>query len=269
MKRSLIVILFHIIFSLSLFAQTRIDSNISINIPGEVKTQNFNETSVILKAFYANDKTNSYAVFRQSFLSEDKEINNLPPDLDSLKRIYNQTIASQIRSMNKKGFIFKDSVEIHLGKFVAYKLKYTDLNSSTQNAESIILCLNGINYVFTYGKVDSFVNKNKDDFLKSLKIDGSPEQIGNIQEISSFPIATMILYIIIIVVVIIILKRKSNSASKFGINLSTVYCPVCQTKQPQIRIPKNINQILYGGNTCTNCKTELDKYGNIIKEGNK
>lgn len=31
-----------------------------------------------------------------------------------------------------------------------------------------------------------------------------------------------------------------------------------------IRIPKNQNQRLFGGNTYSKCQTELDKYGDII-----
>jgi hypothetical protein len=63
-----------------------------------------------------------------------------------------------------------------------------------------------------------------------------------------------------IIWLIIMSKRKS----KYGLNFKRVYCPVCSAKQPMIRIPKNQNQILYGGNTCSKCQVELDKYGNVI-----
>jgi hypothetical protein len=32
-----------------------------------------------------------------------------------------------------------------------------------------------------------------------------------------------------------------------------------------VRKPANENQALYGGHTCKNCKTEMDKYGTEIK----
>ncbi len=60
------------------------------------------------------------------------------------------------------------------------------------------------------------------------------------------------------------LKSKTKENSKMGINLNDVYCPVCNEKQPKVRLPKNINQFLYGGNACDNCKTEMDKYEKII-----
>jgi len=59
---------------------------------------------------------------------------------------------------------------------------------------------------------------------------------------------------------IIMSKRKS----KYGLNFKRVYCPVCSTEQPMIRVPKNQNQILFGGNTCSKCQAELDKYGDVI-----
>lgn len=63
-----------------------------------------------------------------------------------------------------------------------------------------------------------------------------------------------------IIWLIIMSKRKS----KYGLNFKRVYCPVCGNKQPMVRVPKNQNQILYGGNTCSKCQAELDKYGNVI-----
>jgi len=58
---------------------------------------------------------------------------------------------------------------------------------------------------------------------------------------------------------------KSKNKSKFGVNLKRVYCPVCGTKQPIIRIPKNGDQFLFGGTTCPKCHANLDKYGDVIK----
>jgi len=57
---------------------------------------------------------------------------------------------------------------------------------------------------------------------------------------------------------------KKLSGSKWGINLSTVNCPSCKTKQPAIRIPKNFKQFLWGGHICSSCNAEMDKFGNVI-----
>jgi ssDNA-binding Zn-finger/Zn-ribbon topoisomerase 1 len=69
---------------------------------------------------------------------------------------------------------------------------------------------------------------------------------------------------VIIIIVAIWLVIASKNQSKYGINIKRVYCPVCNTKQPIIRMPRNGDQFLYGGTTCPKCDTNLDKYGNIM-----
>jgi ssDNA-binding Zn-finger/Zn-ribbon topoisomerase 1 len=73
----------------------------------------------------------------------------------------------------------------------------------------------------------------------------------------------IVLYVILAGLFIWFIK-VSNNKSKWGINLKRVICPVCQTKQPIIRMPKTGKQALWGGTTCPKCQTNLDKYGNII-----
>ena len=74
----------------------------------------------------------------------------------------------------------------------------------------------------------------------------------------------LILTIGITLGLIIWLTIMSKRKSKYGLNFKRVYCLVCGTKQPIIRVPKNQIQILYGGNRCPKCQIELDKYGNVI-----
>src|SRR5262249_11161017 len=38
-------------------------------------------------------------------------------------------------------------------------------------------------------------------------------------------------------------------------------CPRCGTTLPAIRVPKNMQQFLWGGVTCETCGTELDRHG--------
>lgn len=73
-----------------------------------------------------------------------------------------------------------------------------------------------------------------------------------------------ILPAIIVIACVIFLVRASKNKSKFGVNLKRVYCPVCHTKQPMIRMPANLNQALFGGTTCPKCHAKLDKYGDVI-----
>lgn len=59
--------------------------------------------------------------------------------------------------------------------------------------------------------------------------------------------------------------KKDSKYALFAVNLKKVKCPKCNTPQPFFRAPKNKNQALFGGYTCSNCKTEMDKFGTEIK----
>ncbi|MEP6612190.1 MAG: hypothetical protein ABJA76_09910 [Mucilaginibacter sp.] len=72
------------------------------------------------------------------------------------------------------------------------------------------------------------------------------------------------IYAIIAIGFVIWLVIASKNKSKWGMNLKRVSCPVCQTKQPIVRMPKSGSQALWGGTICPNCSANLDKYGNII-----
>jgi hypothetical protein len=78
----------------------------------------------------------------------------------------------------------------------------------------------------------------------------------------------IILYAAIFLALVFFFTKMTRSKSKFGINLKRVYCPICGTKQPIIRMPQNANQFLYGGTTGPKCHTELDKYGEVISKKN-
>jgi len=60
-------------------------------------------------------------------------------------------------------------------------------------------------------------------------------------------------------------NSMGSKQRKWGIHLKTVYCPNCQEEQPKVRKPQNWRQILWGGYTCQNCGTEMDKYGKKLK----
>lgn len=71
---------------------------------------------------------------------------------------------------------------------------------------------------------------------------------------------------VILTIILVVSYYFLTKKSKFGINLKRVFCPQCNLKQPIFRIPKGSSQLLYGGYTCTQCKTEMDKYGVKLKK---
>lgn len=44
-------------------------------------------------------------------------------------------------------------------------------------------------------------------------------------------------------------------------------CPECGTPVPQFRRPTSLRQALWGGWTCANCSTEMDRLGNEVEAG--
>ena len=45
---------------------------------------------------------------------------------------------------------------------------------------------------------------------------------------------------------------------------ATPNCPVCGTQQPACRKPTSFRQAIWGGWTCANCGTEIDRNGTAI-----
>lgn len=74
----------------------------------------------------------------------------------------------------------------------------------------------------------------------------------------------LIIYAVTAIVLIIWFRNASKNKSKWGMNFKRVICPVCQTKQPVIRMPGSLDQAAWGGTTCPKCHTRLDKYGDVI-----
>ena len=48
-------------------------------------------------------------------------------------------------------------------------------------------------------------------------------------------------------------------------NFAKVKCPSCATQQPFWRWPATFRQLMWGGWTCTNCGTEMDRHGKAIE----
>jgi hypothetical protein len=194
MNKILIAIAF--LFSGFLFSQTKIDENITVDFPGQPKTlenvakndtldQIFNTT---LKAYYLNSEEESYIAMRVNVLTDGELEPELPQSDAELKEKYKQFIDEHLKSMSKKGLFFKDSTQINLNNYLAYKLTFKGKNSEQENGQSLIFYLNGVTYVFIYSEVASYSQKNKDIFFKSIKINDS-ENLKQITEPYNYWIA--------------------------------------------------------------------------------
>jgi hypothetical protein len=73
---------------------------------------------------------------------------------------------------------------------------------------------------------------------------------------------------LLLFVVLRVKKSRIFYGSKWGVNMSGAYsCPKCGTKLPEVRNPRNMRQVLWGGWTCANCGVELDKWMHPMVEG--
>ncbi|MCP9764755.1 hypothetical protein [Lacihabitans soyangensis] len=255
---------FLIIFSTSFAtAQTVIDSVLSLTFPGNVEKFEKTEDNMTVKGFYFNTELESFVVLRLSLLEDTGETS--PTNNLQLDEIYKQQIKALNKSMLRKSFLFKDSSKITLKNRVAYNLKYNVVNTEEVGAESILIFINGVHYVITYSKVSEFNEANKIKFFKSIEINEAyaTNQIEPNKK-NYFKIIKYSIYILMILALVIYQIKATKNKSKFGINLKTNYCPICNTRQPKIRFPNSLSQALFGGSSCPNCKSHLDKYGNII-----
>ena len=168
-----------LLLSTSLFGQTKVDSIFFIFFPTKPEKYDFSEKKESGTAFYSNNEKDSFVVMRLMTDNGETEFKKNLPDLKSLKKAYEKMVEVQIKAMREKKFIFKDSTEIKINNFIGYRITYQDENSGNQNAESILLLINGIHFIATYSKIGEFNNEKKSEFLNSIKIDTSnnPKQI--------------------------------------------------------------------------------------------
>ncbi|MFH6945941.1 hypothetical protein [Flavobacterium sp. FlaQc-50] len=186
MKKRLFILI--LLFPVFLLGQTKIDENISVKFLGKPETTEFNientnpeNVKAKATAFYLNSKDDSYIAMRINAIIDGKPYNELSQSIIALKAVYKHILTEQLKSMAKKGMFLKDSSQIKIDNYLAYKLSFKGKNSEEENAESRILILNGITYIFIYSQVASYDKVKKDQFFKSIKINHS-ENLKQIEE---------------------------------------------------------------------------------------
>jgi hypothetical protein len=63
---------------------------------------------------------------------------------------------------------------------------------------------------------------------------------------------------------ILVARDTYRRKGRWGINTKSARCLQCDTPAPVVRVPKNLNQTLWGGWTCAECGYELDKWGEPV-----
>ena len=64
----------------------------------------------------------------------------------------------------------------------------------------------------------------------------------------------------------LVARDTIRQKGRWGLNTKPARCRKCDTPAPVVRMPKNRNQMLWGGWTCAECGYELDKWGEPIEK---
>jgi len=64
----------------------------------------------------------------------------------------------------------------------------------------------------------------------------------------------------------IVVYLGTKHKTKWGINTKPTFCSKCNTIITRIRQPQNMQQVLWGGATCSSCGIEVDKWGRELNE---
>lgn len=189
-----------LILPLLINSQTKIDNNVAVKFSGKTKTFNEVTKEAKLRAFYLNSNEDSYVAMRVETL-----VKSQPPESEKeLYKNYKITASFQIKAMAKKGLFFKDSIQMKFKDYNAYKLIFKEKNSEKESAETLILYLNGITYIFIYSKVQSYDINAKEKFFNSIEITNS-ENIKQIEGPYNYWIA---LFEILLGIIFIYFVRK-------------------------------------------------------------
>ena len=68
-------------------------------------------------------------------------------------------------------------------------------------------------------------------------------------------------FVVVMVIVAIVFWILTKQKSRWGITFSRKPCPRCGTMPPAVRVPKSVDEAVWGGWTCPKCGCKCDKYG--------
>jgi hypothetical protein len=81
--------------------------------------------------------------------------------------------------------------------------------------------------------------------------------------LKTFEIVGLVLVVLVETVYFFIVKPGTRKRNRWGVNPDPVECPSCGLLQPKYRLPANLRQVTWGGFTCRECNTEMDKWGRL------
>lgn len=77
-------------------------------------------------------------------------------------------------------------------------------------------------------------------------------------------IASLVLLSVAIISAKLLIRKVKNEAKFRQFHVNPPDCPNCGEQMPRFRDPESLRQEAFGGWTCSNCRTELDRFGTDI-----
>ncbi len=255
--------------SMSVVGQTRLDDYVSVTFPSEPEKLDMPDDHQNAVGYGIADSLHLFAAVRVPVKSAQRNGRAIPINRRTLDGYYRDLITAQISEMESKGFSFVDTAQVITNGFINYKLSYVD-SAGNPAAETRILWLDANLYTVVYRKIDSFDVAGKDRFFDSFSVDrdSSPAQISAVSDNNGIGALAIELikpigYAAILIILLVFFRKAGKDKSRWGLNFKRVVCPICGTKQPIIRTPKDSDEALWGGTTCPKCQTKLDKFGRV------
>ena len=79
-------------------------------------------------------------------------------------------------------------------------------------------------------------------------------------------VATGFFFVFLFALGFLVVRDTVRGRGRWGMNFRPVNCPRCDEPMPEVRVPKSLNQTLWGGSTCPACGCEVDKWGNEVAD---
>jgi hypothetical protein len=109
---------FLILFSVAVYGQTKIDKLISVRIPGKIEKTDTIIRNLRVENFFSNTVNETFIVQKTIIDSTSNDLNNLPSDLESLKKTYRGGIKGFYKSLKVAKIDFADSSQIKIDKYL-------------------------------------------------------------------------------------------------------------------------------------------------------
>lgn len=152
------------------FGQTKIDEIITINFPCKTEKKESNINNINILTYSGTDQEDIYTLQRIIIDSIKNDYNNLPSDLESLKKFYSGVNKGFTKGMTKAGYKLKESKDFQIDNYNGLQTNYISNESKLKVIECRFILLDEYLYSIMYVNATEFSELKKNNFLNSITI---------------------------------------------------------------------------------------------------